>query len=361
MALEGSLIDFGLADILQLIYFQKKSGILTLSSRRDRVQITFHEGNIVAADSRKRTEENRLGRILLKKGLISESDLRGVLEEEKSTGMKVSDILINKGMVSRDDIAATVALQVTDTVTQLFSWKEGTYEFQVQPTVQKAGIPLTLDTQHLLMDGLRVLDEWSLIEGKVTLDMVFRKTGTAGAGLTITEEAVLSYVDGDNDISIIMDLTGIDDFEASKAVVSLIEKGLIARVEISPVAAEEILPAEAASGSSANLLPAFLLIAAFIISAVIPLLRGSPETPGSFLGGASSRGREAVRDIDALRFRVEEFRYRQGSYPADLRQVGSERDVWGKPYLYRTEGDGKSVVIVSAGPDGIFGTADDVY
>jgi hypothetical protein len=361
MALEGSLIDFGLADILQLIYFQKKSGILTLSSRRDRVQITFLEGNIIAADSRKRAEENRLGRILLKKGLISENDLRGVLEEEKSTGAKVSDILINKGMVSREDIAATVALQVTDTVTQLFSWKEGTYEFQVQPTIQKAGIPLNLDTQHLLMEGLRILDEWSLIEGKVALDMVFRKTGTEGQGLTPTEEAVLSYVDGDNDISIIMDLTGIDDFEASKAVVSLIEKGLIAHVEISPVAVEEVLPAEAAPASSSTLLPAFLLIAALIISAVMPLLRDSPGAPGSFFRGASSKRLEAVRDIDAVRFRAEAFRYRQGSYPADLRQIGSERDVWGKPYLYRTEGDVKSVVIVSAGPDGIFGTADDVY
>ena len=359
MALEGSLIDFGLADILQLIYFQKKSGILTLSSRKDKVQITFYEGNIVAADSRKRAEENRLGRILLKKGLISENDLRGVLEEEKSTGMKVSDILINKGMVSREDIAATVVVQVTDTVTQLFSWKEGTYEFQVQPTVQRAGVPLNLDTQHLLMDGLRILDEWSLIEGKVALDMVFRKTGTEEQGLTPTEETVLSYVDGDNDISIIMDLSGIDDFEASKAVVSLIEKGLIARVEISPVAVEEVLPADTAPRSSVNLLPAFLLIAAFIVSAVMPLLRGSPGTPGSFFWGASAKRLEAVRDIDALRFRAEEFKYRHGSYPADLRELGSERDVWGRPYLYRTGGNG--VVIVSAGPDGLFDTADDVY
>jgi len=361
MALEGSLIDFGLADILQLIYFQKKSGILTLSSRKDRVQLTFYEGNIVAADSRRRTEENRLGRILLKKGLISESDLRGVLEEEKLTGTKVSDILINKGMVSREDIAATVTGQVTETVTQLFSWKEGTYEFQVQPTVQKAAIPLNLDTQHLLMDGLRILDEWSLIEGKVTLDMVFRKTGTGGQGLTPTEQTVLSYIDGENDLSIIMDLSGLDDFEASKAVVSLIEKGLIEHLEISPVTAEEVLFSETAPKTPVNFLPALLLIAALVISAVMPLLRGSSGALGSFFGNASSRRLEAVRDIDALRFRAEEFRYRQGSYPADLREIGRELDAWGRPYRYRAEGDGKGVVIVSAGPDGVFDTADDVY
>jgi hypothetical protein len=31
MALEGLLQEFGLADILQLIYFQKKTGVLNIS------------------------------------------------------------------------------------------------------------------------------------------------------------------------------------------------------------------------------------------------------------------------------------------------------------------------------------------
>ena len=53
MALEGSLRDFGLADILQLIFFQRKTGALVLESRIDRVRLLFVEGNIVGAESRK--------------------------------------------------------------------------------------------------------------------------------------------------------------------------------------------------------------------------------------------------------------------------------------------------------------------
>ncbi len=39
MALKGSLEVFGLADILQLIHFQRKSGILTLEGDKDKVKV----------------------------------------------------------------------------------------------------------------------------------------------------------------------------------------------------------------------------------------------------------------------------------------------------------------------------------
>ncbi|MEK6652527.1 MAG: DUF4388 domain-containing protein, partial [Nitrospirota bacterium] len=79
MALEGSLKEFGLADILQLIYFQRKTGILTLEGRMDKVRLLFYEGNIVLADSKRRVEANRLGKVLVKKGILKEEDLQKAL------------------------------------------------------------------------------------------------------------------------------------------------------------------------------------------------------------------------------------------------------------------------------------------
>ena len=40
MALEGSIQEFGLADILQLLYLQKKTGVLYIKSKNDEVEIT---------------------------------------------------------------------------------------------------------------------------------------------------------------------------------------------------------------------------------------------------------------------------------------------------------------------------------
>ena len=68
MALEGSLKDFGLADILQLIFFQRKTGVLTMESRLDKVRLLVKDGNIVGAESKRRIEANRLGKVLVTKG-----------------------------------------------------------------------------------------------------------------------------------------------------------------------------------------------------------------------------------------------------------------------------------------------------
>jgi hypothetical protein len=362
MALEGSLSDFGLADILQLIYFQKKTGILTLSGHKDKVLLTFSDGNIVSAESRRRTEENRLGRILLKKGLIEEGALRTALEEQKTSGLRIGDILMNQGLVGREDLNTTLVSQVTETVVQLFSWKEGTYEFQSHPVAANKDMPVTLDTQHLLMDGLRIVDEWSLIEGKITLDTVFEKAETTAVPLTPDEERLLTFIDGESDVSIIIDLSGMADFEASRTLVSLMERDVIMPVEVSPVTKETVTEQTATRERSyLKWLPQTIMIIALIISVTVPKLEGKNSSiiVGIFQGDAQLKRLEVVREIEALRFKAEAYKYSHGFYPSDLDQLGSSRDAWGNPYFYRVETD--AVSIISAGPDGKIGTEDDVY
>ena len=47
MALRGTLGDFGIADIFQLVGHQQKTGILLLKNRELEVRIYFVEGNVV--------------------------------------------------------------------------------------------------------------------------------------------------------------------------------------------------------------------------------------------------------------------------------------------------------------------------
>jgi hypothetical protein len=361
MGLEGSLIDFGLADILQLIYFQKKTGILKLSGRGDKVSLSFSEGNVVSAESRKRDEENRLGKVLVKKGLITDHDLRAALAEQKAMGGRLGDILIAKGRVTVDDIKTTLISQVTETVIQLFSWKEGTYEFQAQPILVSKEIPIALDTQHLLMDGLRVVDEWSVIEGKLSLSSVLKRTGRDDASSTPEEQELLAHIDGENDVSMVIELSGASDYEASKALVSLLDRGIVEPVDVSEVLREPALT-RAASEERSRILIALpvLLIASLLLSFALPSWTGKDilSIPGLF-GASSLSALKAHRDVDGLRFSAEAYRYRTGSYPDTLTPIGGGVDTWGRPYQYKVGPD--SVIIISAGPDGVFGTADDVF
>lgn len=362
MALEGSLRDFGLADILQLIYFQKKTGILTLSGHKDRVRLMFYDGNVIETESLKRPEDQRVGKILLKKGLISNQDLRAGLEEQRTSGERLGTIFLRKELLPLEDLRQTLLSQMTETVVQLFSWKEGTYEFQSETLTANRDLPITLDTQHLLMEGLRVIDEWSLVEGKVTLNTVFRRTEQTEAMPTADEEDILRFVDGENDVSMIIELSGIEDFQVSRMLIPLMERGII-----EPVGAQPVVSEIAAAGpvTSGRTYPAYLIPLAFAASLFLSLVvlavwgSGPRLDIPSLLAGEAHKKLATMTEIDRLRFLAQAHKYRVGSYPAGLAQIGNARDAWGRPYIYTSTDD--DLTIISAGPDGAAGTDDDIF
>ncbi|HEB75016.1 MAG TPA: DUF4388 domain-containing protein [Nitrospirae bacterium] len=347
MALTGSIKEFGLADILQLIYFQKKTGILKIDGPADNIKIYFHEGNIVAARSAKRPEENRIGNILLKKGILKEEELKALLQRQAETGTRLGSLLIQEDLVSRDVLIDIITHQITDQIVQMFTWKKGTYEFTPQGVPIDKNLGLSLDTQHLLMEGLRIVDEWSIIEGTLTLDTVFEKTDKAeDAELTEEEQEALALVDGENDVSTIIELSGKDDFGISKTLVSLLEKGVIAPVEEAKEVAEEPVKPRKTAAVMTYLIPLFVIVA-FAVSFVPAAVKGMPAI----------KRLNASKTLESLRLSVESYRVKTGFFPESL-PSGRVIDPWGNPYVYQRTGDGYR--LFSSGPDGKPDTSDDI-
>jgi len=349
MALEGSLRDFGLADILQMIFFQRKTGVLVLESRIDRVRLLFAEGNIVGAESRKRIEANRLGKVLVKKGILEENELLSILDEQRRTNIKLGTILIKRGFAEKGIIQDVITEQIKETVVQIFNWKQGTYEFTPQEVPVEKELNIFLDTQHLLMEGLRIVDEWSLIEGKLALDTVFTRKDSGIAGLTGEEKDILPLVDGENDVSTIIDITAKDDFVVSKALISLMEKGAIIKKEASPVVTEITYEKIKKRTLPYHFLALFVFVIAGIIS-LYPVFLNSNNLFKKFF---------ASKTVNDLRFQIEEYTYKHGSYPDKLNIISSSVDPWGRPFVYKK--NDYTYIIFSTGADGIEGTKDDIY
>ncbi len=353
MALKGSLEVFGLADILQLIHFQRKSGVLSLEGDKDKVKLFFMEGNIVGAISQKRQEDARLGKVLLKKGSLKDEDLQIALEEQRRTGKALGSILLKRGAVDKEQIKEVLTGQVTETVLQLFSWEKGIYEFIPRPiTLDSVGdkeVPIILDTQHLLMEGLRILDEWSLLEGRLTLDTVLMKKAEVVTELTKEEQEILLLVDGENDLSTIIDISGKDGFTAAKILFSLMEKGIVEPQEAAPVIEEPLKEVKKATISDYTVaIPVAIAISA-VISISIGLL---------FSGDAIKKFR-ASETVEALRLKIEAYRYKNGDYPATIEVVSEQLDPWKRPFIYKRGMD--TFIIMSTGADGKEGTIDDIF
>src|SRR5581483_9717254 len=95
MALKGTLKDFGIADILQLIGQQQKTGQLHLTSKDNSVHVSFSQGNIVRAESTTRNKKDLIGAMLVRAELITEGQLQLALETQKRTLQRLGDVLVS--------------------------------------------------------------------------------------------------------------------------------------------------------------------------------------------------------------------------------------------------------------------------
>lgn len=238
MALKGTLKDFGIADILQLIGQQQKTGILHLSCKAGEVRVFFSEGNIAKAEPSSRRKRELIGTMLVRAELISERELEEALQQQKRTSRKLGDVLIAQGVLGADRFREMVRLQTTETLYRLFSWQSGSYEFeqcQVEPDPE-LGPPLP--AQAVLMEGFRMVDEWPLIRKKISnfqlrferLVQAPRLEGEQGEGpaqpvlggeLGAAERKVFSLVSPDRDVQKLCDLSCLGEFETCKSLWNL--------------------------------------------------------------------------------------------------------------------------------------------
>jgi hypothetical protein len=258
MALEGTIKDFGLPDIFQLIGLQRKTGLLTLTNEKDEetVTVTFENGMVVMADSSARRLEDRLGNVLVKQGKISRPRLEEALEVQKQTLQRLGHILSTGSAITQKDLRDALQVQVSQIVFRVFRWRDGRYQFSPSDNVdydRENFNPMSAD--FILMEGIRMVDEWPIIEKKIpSFDIVFRpvvdpsmiqvgatepdesgsgdvKRGTPAATgkirLSPDEDRVFRKVDGVRTVQAIIDGTGAAEFEVCRTLFDFLNRNLI--------------------------------------------------------------------------------------------------------------------------------------
>ena len=344
MALEGSLKEFNVADILQLIFFQKKTGVLMLNGRQDRVRVLFSDGNIVGAESKKRGFDRKLGMVLLKKGLITKEQVESTVAKQRTEGGKFGAVLVKEGHITKEQLQEVITFQITEVMVQVFSMKEGFYEFKAQSVPVDKDVGVVLNTEHFLMEGVRLLDEWSQIEGQIDLDDIYLRVDPApNVAISDNEKKVLTLVNGQYTVADITDISGIDSFTSSSAILELEKKGVVKRLVVEVEAPVETVAVKRDIPGLKSIL--YLLIALAIAVSVYV---------ASTIHSQDRKIFKASEDIDTLQFNVETEYYMSGAYPQSIDAV----DPWDNYYMYESKGN--DYVVMSAGPDGLLDTEDDI-
>ena len=129
MSFAGNLKTVSFGDVLQLISTGRRTGALVLQRPHRGKKVYFQSGEIVAAASDPPTDEERLGQLLLRKGLITVEDLEKALKRQKASGRRLGQIIADLGLLGRDEITGALRLQVEEVVCGVFGWLDGDFHF----------------------------------------------------------------------------------------------------------------------------------------------------------------------------------------------------------------------------------------
>jgi hypothetical protein len=390
MALEGTFKDFHVADIVQLVGLQRKTGILTLEGEEDTLSLTFQEGAVVWVQSTRVPWEQRIAGLLLARGLLKPPQLEEALTLQTEAGKKLPAILAERRYLERTEWERILAREVEDAVYRPFRWTSGRYRFVPQPTVDAPeGRVGPLGAEGILMEGIRRVDEWpAILERVPTTTMVFkvgsRATKLIPKNIEPGEVKMLDLVDGRRTVQELVDASALGEFEAMRSLASLVSAGAIAPTGPLPMPTSDldagealVVPAPATPPARAPAAPptwlpwlAWALAGVWLLALPI-LLRVEPLglfplSPGRAASLDRVRVARVQADLGELTRDLERFVAATGGYPTSLDvlaawhpSVGRRlQDPWGHPYQIRRTETGAS--LLSAGPDGRIGTPDDL-
>jgi len=232
---KGNLEVLNLSDIFQSLAMNRHSGTLIVTDGKREKKIFFAEGEIKLLSSSRR---QRLGDLLVASGKITEDDLDLALKLQKQSRKRLGEILVEEGFCEGEDIDRLVRQQIEEEIYDLFLWRRAEFEFiadQIPEDMSREAPNLTqlsLNTNSLIMEALRRLDEWNLIRNLVpsTKD-VFVLTNAPGLESVDVPERIKveapEVIDGKTTVEGLADRFFVSEFELCKHLAELAQAGLV--------------------------------------------------------------------------------------------------------------------------------------
>ncbi len=362
MALKGTISDFGIADIFQLIGQQRKTGVLVLNDQVDDIRIHYRDGNIIRAESATRPKQMLLGNMLVNAELVTSEQLSTALETQRRTLQRLGAVLLEMGFVTTDTINEVARLQLTETIYRTFQWTTGTYEFEqteVEPVVEGVE-PIPAET--ILMEGIRMVDEWPIIRSKLPPYATVIEQAkplpivvSDGAEIGPTEQQIYDVIADGCDLQSVIHKARLGEFEACRAVATLLDGGYV-RAQIE---GGEVVSRSNEQSWMGNLRPGLVIarvVGYVLLFALVIFLARSFDASwyGVAWGGTHRVGTTvpqrflAHAQIRTIRRALDVHRLEKGAYPKTLSVLVkggylSDDDIrfpFDRPYAYQLV-DGK--------------------
>jgi hypothetical protein len=363
VALRGNLKDFGIADVFQLIGQQRKTGILEFSGPEERVRLIFDRGAIVSAFPVGSRPHAALGEMLVRCGLLTRERVDHLHRECEASARALPRLAVARGWMREGEIDAIEDLLTRETIFSILCWSSGSFDFRAEEVEHDRELNRLLGAEQILMDGLRMVDEWqSFAEFVPSEDLIFRRVGhfedyrqrASGEARRQPEaaERLFFMIDGRLPVRRIIDLSLLGTFDATRILADLRRARVIEPLDATGVRhlrrrqRPAVLRRPQVQGWLAALFPlTLLLLTANLTNREVPDAAGD----GAFsIRSAPLETARATHTSRRVRRALEVFRFADGRWPRDLAEL-EERGILaanalapagGRPYYYIHREDG---------------------
>jgi len=228
MALNGQLHDFNLAEILQLIASQQKSGFLVLEGQREMVFV-FDRGVLISTRDRRSEAPDPLELFLRNYGFFTENQWAHISYIRQNSSLDLAEILVSEELLTRDELDAVLQNIAREMAHKGMKMRRGRYHF----TATKDSPPgvrwrIAMDVQGVLMEAARRVDEEAELTRLLPSQAVTFAQGAIPPppdALSATGRRIIKLALGGRPLGRIIRLARTDSFTTREMLKTFVEEG----------------------------------------------------------------------------------------------------------------------------------------
>jgi hypothetical protein len=164
--LSGSLKDFGLAEVLQVMDLGGKTGAIHLKQDKGQAAILYFNQGKLASCSEFDPDALTLGDVLQQLGIATRQQIDRAFSQQLQDvfGKRIGERLMMMRVINERQLHEGLRTKAIWTARELARWKEGTYEFIASPNIEKL-LPygegsLEIEVMRVIMEMVRYSDTW---------------------------------------------------------------------------------------------------------------------------------------------------------------------------------------------------------
>lgn len=129
----GSFQDYSMSDLVKLIPFKKKTGILHTSQNGEEVDLHFLNGKLIDVHWLTRPKEKMLLSLLVQNSVITQEQAGQSLNRQKDLGQQMGYILLNMGFINQETLSGFIKLHIIEGLRIALQFYKGSFSFEKMP------------------------------------------------------------------------------------------------------------------------------------------------------------------------------------------------------------------------------------